>query len=541
MLLRPDRMKVIPGHDGWPEGYEYTAGGRSVRFTDEVVPDVRPILHMRLFHPANDHYGMSPIEAAATAIDIHNEAASWNKALLDNAARPSGALVYAARDSHLTGEQYERLKIELEAGFAGARNAGRPLLLEGVDLIGRPLSLSPKDMDFIEAKHAAAREIALALGVPPMLLGIPGDNTYSNYQEANRSFWRQTVLPLVNRTAKALSRWLAPAFGGGALELRPDIDAIEALSGEREALWARLESVSFLTNDEKRIAAGYEALGEPHAELGIELEQGLDEEAKAGFDENQPRAPAGSPTGGQWVGVGGGGGGTSRDDGRTVVAGGKRRNNTSSTQRGRLPSPGGRPATTLVNERNRWEGAYRRVRELDPDWRPAPSFRPNVQTDNQEFRRLRSMSQEAEARITYIERGGEPHGFQSRRDFQKFGAQCRRGIHERGYRDAEPYLRGSAVTGRSYKEGRPFDGGPKRSDLDMAIVSTMIMKRVRELGIITRGRGSRTRKLSRKDLKRLGLKEHAEQLKRERGRDVNFMIYRSLEEMKRRGPYSKAP
>ena len=50
------------------------------------------------------------------------------------------------------------------------------------------MSLSPKDMDFIEAKHVAAREIALALGVPPMLLGIPGDNTYSNYQEAQRTF-----------------------------------------------------------------------------------------------------------------------------------------------------------------------------------------------------------------------------------------------------------------------------------------------------------------------------------------------------------------
>jgi Phage portal protein/Glycosyl hydrolase 108 len=39
---------------------------------------------------------------------------------------------------------------------------------------------TPKDMDFIEAKNVAAREIALAIGVPPMLLGIPGDNTYSN-------------------------------------------------------------------------------------------------------------------------------------------------------------------------------------------------------------------------------------------------------------------------------------------------------------------------------------------------------------------------
>ncbi|CAA2140597.1 phage portal protein [Hyphomicrobium sp. ghe19] len=178
-ILRPDRMKVIPGLDGWPEGYEYTVAGRSVRFVDEVAANVRPILHVRLFHPANDHYGMSPIEAAATAIDIHNTASSWNKALLDNSARPSGALVYAAANGQMTEEQFTRLKSELERSFQGARAAGRPLLLEG-GLDWKPLSLTPKDMDFIEAKNTAAREIALAIGVPPMLLGIPGDNTYSN-------------------------------------------------------------------------------------------------------------------------------------------------------------------------------------------------------------------------------------------------------------------------------------------------------------------------------------------------------------------------
>ena len=63
-----------------------------------------------------------------------------------------------------------------------------------------------------EARHTAAREIALALGVPPMLLGIPGDNTYSNMAEAQRIFWRTTVVPLVQRTATALSNWLQPAF-----------------------------------------------------------------------------------------------------------------------------------------------------------------------------------------------------------------------------------------------------------------------------------------------------------------------------------------
>ena len=254
--LRPDRMKVIPGPDGWPEAFEYAAGGAKVRIAGEPAPGVRAVLHMKLFHPANDHYGLSPIEAAASAIDLHNAAARWNKALLDNSARPSGALVYS-NGQHMTADQFERLKSELEASFQGARNAGRPLLLEG-GLDWKAMSLTPRDLDFMEAKHAAAREIALAIGVPPMLLGIPGDNTYANYAEANRAFWRQTVLPLVQRTARALTLWLAPAYGTD-LRFAPDLDAVEALAPEREALWARMERTSFLTDAEKRAAVGYGA------------------------------------------------------------------------------------------------------------------------------------------------------------------------------------------------------------------------------------------------------------------------------------------
>ncbi|HMM15380.1 MAG TPA: phage portal protein, partial [Parvibaculum sp.] len=238
--LRPDRMKVVPGHSGWPEAYEYSVDGRSVAFAYDPARGEAPILHMRLFHPTDDHYGMSPIEAAAFAVDIHNAAGTWNKALLDNAARPSGALVYRGAEGHanLSEDQFDRLKRELAENYQGAINAGRPLLLEG-GLEWMAMALTPKDMDFTEAKRAAAREIALAFGVPPMLLGIPGDNTFSNYQEANRSFWRQTVLPLVSRTGRALTRWLGSQYGDG-LRLGFDADQIEALSAEREALWARV-------------------------------------------------------------------------------------------------------------------------------------------------------------------------------------------------------------------------------------------------------------------------------------------------------------
>ncbi|SFK79019.1 phage portal protein [Methylorubrum salsuginis] len=253
--LRPDRMRVIAGADGWPVAYAYNVGGRTVRYDqDGAVP---PILHLTLFNPLDDHYGLSPMEAAAVPLDIHNAAGAWNKALLDNAARPSGALVFApSTGASLSDTQFTRLKAELETSYQGAGNAGRPLLLDG-GLDWRPLSLSPKEMDFVEAKAAAAREIALAFGVPPLLLGLPGDNTHANYAEANRAFYRQTVIPLVRRTADSIARWLEPSLGPARLE--PDLDGIEALATERESLWRRVQGADFLSAAEKREAVGYPA------------------------------------------------------------------------------------------------------------------------------------------------------------------------------------------------------------------------------------------------------------------------------------------
>jgi HK97 family phage portal protein len=253
-VLRSDRMRVIPGADGWPEAYEYCAGGRKARF--EMAGGAAPILHLRAFHPQDDHYGMSPLQAAAAAIDVHNAAGKWSKALLDNAARPSGAIVYRGADGFgsMRADQYERLVDELERNHQGAVNAGRPMLLEG-GLDWKPMGFSPSDMEFHRTKDAAAREIALAFGVPPMLLGLPGDNTYANYQEANRAFFRLTILPLVNRLAAALSAWL-PGFWGEKLVFAPELDAVPALSLERDGLWRRVAQADFLSADEKRALLG---------------------------------------------------------------------------------------------------------------------------------------------------------------------------------------------------------------------------------------------------------------------------------------------
>ena len=253
-VLRSDRMRVVPGADGWPVAYEYVVGARKHRF--DMTGGAQPVCHIRSFHPQDDHYGLSPMQAAATALDVHNAASSWSKALLDNAARPSGAIVYKGADGQgaMSADQYDRLVSEMESHHQGARNAGRPMLLEG-GLDWKPMGFSPSDMEFQKTKEAAAREVALAFGVPPMMMGLPGDATYANYQEANRAFYRLTVLPLAAKVTAALSHWLQ-GFTGEAVTLKPDLDQVSALAAEREAQWQRIGSADFLTDDEKRSLLG---------------------------------------------------------------------------------------------------------------------------------------------------------------------------------------------------------------------------------------------------------------------------------------------
>ncbi|MDA7424676.1 phage portal protein [Thalassococcus lentus] len=254
-VLRSDRMRVVPGADGWPVAYEYSVGGRKHRF-DCSGGGVPAICHIKNFHPQDDHYGLSPLQAAAQAVDVHNSASRWTKGLLDNAARPSGAIVWRGADGQgtLSAEQYDRLVSEVEANHQGAMNAGRPMLLEG-GLDWKPMGFSPSDMEFQKTKEAAAREVALAFGVPPMLLGISGEATYANYAEAHRAFYRLTVLPLASRVSAAVGRWLAQ-FTGEAVTLLPDLDQIPALAAERDAQWNRVAGADFLTAAEKRTMLG---------------------------------------------------------------------------------------------------------------------------------------------------------------------------------------------------------------------------------------------------------------------------------------------
>jgi HK97 family phage portal protein len=255
--LRPERVKVEADAGGWPATYLYRAGEAKSRIPARDGLGRPGVVHLKAMHPLDDHYGLGCLGAAAGAVAVHNAAARWNKALLDNAARPSGALVFGGgEDAALSADQFARLREEVDTQFAGAANAGRPMLLEG-GLRWEAMSLTPADMDFTGLKAAAAREIALAFGVPPMLLGLPGDSTYANYREANRALWRLTVLPLGSRILAGIGDALAAWWPG--LKLAVDVDQVTALSEDRERLWAQVAGAGFLSDAEKREMLGFPA------------------------------------------------------------------------------------------------------------------------------------------------------------------------------------------------------------------------------------------------------------------------------------------
>jgi HK97 family phage portal protein len=260
--LRPDRMKVIPGSGGVAEAFEYAVGGHKKYIPVDPLSGRSSVLHLKLFNPLNDWYGMSPLEAASGAIDQHNAVAGHNLSLMQNGGRPSGALMVRPTPNSypLTEEQRQSLRHDLRAAYEGTRNAGRVIMLEG-DFEWKEMGLSPKDLDFIEGKNLSAREIAQAFGVPPMLAGVPGDATFANYKEARFHLWEDTILPLLELLVTEFNLWLTSYFGEN-LRLGYDMDAIPALAPRREAAWAKISQANFLTINEKRQAVGYGPLPE---------------------------------------------------------------------------------------------------------------------------------------------------------------------------------------------------------------------------------------------------------------------------------------
>lgn len=266
---RPDRILIVPGRFGFPAEFQYRTGGREpIKFKVDPETGMGEMLHIKTFHPLNDWYGMSPIEAAATSVDMHNEASTWNKRLLQNSGAPSGAFSYKPNQmqaQNLTEPQYQRLQKQIDEKMTGPENAGTPYIMDG-GMEWQGMGLSPRDMDWMEGRNMSAREICFAFGVPGMMVGIPGDNTYANMEEARLSFYEETVLPVGGLFLRRLGKWLSETFDLKGMTLEFDLDEVPALYERRKQKWDMVSQANCLTINEQREALGYKKIDEPMAD-----------------------------------------------------------------------------------------------------------------------------------------------------------------------------------------------------------------------------------------------------------------------------------
>jgi len=222
--------------------------------------DGSKLLHWETFDPLNKFIGMSPLQPAGKPIDQHNSSSEWNRRLLKNECRPSGAFM----TDGLTAEQQKQAEKAI-AEKSGAENAGKPLVLGGKNLSWMQMSLSPKDMDWLQGRNQVAREIAAAFGVPTQVIPIQGDQTFANYEQARLALWEDTVMPIVDDLVGELNMFLSPQFGEG-VEIVPDYNSIPALDAKRQQKWSAVQTADWLTPNEKRKETGFDLYDDPAAD-----------------------------------------------------------------------------------------------------------------------------------------------------------------------------------------------------------------------------------------------------------------------------------
>jgi HK97 family phage portal protein len=135
--------------------------------------------------------GLSPLMAARQSLDQEFNINGWNTSFFKTGMKTP--LLLKAKGT-LSKEQKADLRKEIVNYYSGIDGAHGALIVSG-GIEVTPLSISQKDIDFIEGKKFNREEIASIYGVPPALLGLFEFSNYSNAREQRKIFWENTLLP----------------------------------------------------------------------------------------------------------------------------------------------------------------------------------------------------------------------------------------------------------------------------------------------------------------------------------------------------------
>lgn len=266
--LRPDRM-TIKQEDGILTAYRYNKPMGGVMDYPRSPVNGKCAVHMlKDFHPMDDFFGMSSLQPAIKQIDIANQAARFNKAMLDNSARLTIAL---KTNASMDAKDIDNVRDQFLNTFAGAINAGRPLVLDkGFEI--EELGITPRDMEFGESQANAFRLIANAIGVPTYMLGLKDtQSTFANMAEAKLFLYQSTIQQRLTHfygdtdgDIEGELNIYFQQFYGTDICIKPVWDKVDALAPQREKRYDRAKNLAGIaTIDEQREMVGLVPLKQP--------------------------------------------------------------------------------------------------------------------------------------------------------------------------------------------------------------------------------------------------------------------------------------
>lgn len=203
--LHAQKVKVIPDRRVLVGGYEYMASpGKPVRF------EAREVVHFRYPNPHSLYYGWSPLQAAAEAVDAHEEMLKAQVKAFAQGVQPPK--IFFSTPHEMSDESaLARLQERLEARYAGIDSAQK-VMVAHAGLKPERLCLTPQEMDFLESKRTTRDEILAVFGMPAAIAGISEDVNRSSADAMERIFARNTIAPKLSLVAQQIQQDVLPAY-----------------------------------------------------------------------------------------------------------------------------------------------------------------------------------------------------------------------------------------------------------------------------------------------------------------------------------------
>lgn len=236
---RPDKMRLVPDEQNYLAGWIYEWNNQRLAFKPGEV------IWFRYPNPLDEFEGLSPIAATRLALDTGHAALRSNNAVFSNGVQLAGVVTPADKDSTWARDQVEALRDMLERRFRGVDKAHRLAVL-GQAATFTPMSISPRDAQFIELMRWTRTDACMVYGVPPELIGDQEGASYNNVREAHKGFWTDTMIPLADMLSGELTEQLLPMFDGEADTCSFDLTGVMALqqdmreTAEQAKLWASI-------------------------------------------------------------------------------------------------------------------------------------------------------------------------------------------------------------------------------------------------------------------------------------------------------------